>query len=433
MEEWIEANREPALEEWLIKIGGSQRSTQRYYKIYFRLFCERWEKTPQQIYEMLEAQENGTKLSDKGRLKNRILATMKELETGTLPRRLYDTGLIKPGRKTPATCRQVQKAISSFSRTWGVKIYIDPGERPKGKPLGQRGMSTEHVAKTLEEAGDENRLRNRALVHLLKDSGLRASDLPQLNLSHYHEAEKRSGDGETYLVFDPERTQKCGVWAHIHIGPEAVEALNAYIERERGDPSLGGGALFLMRKPKHEGGQGLKPDRRISAANISKTIRRMMERALGKDVKRRSGHSLRKYHRTKLQPFLPERWINYMQGKAHDPYTKAIEVQPGELFNLYVKAYAKLRVRPAEASRDEVERLRAEVERVRTSAGEEIMELRDQVAELREARDAWKEASGAHKRRADRMVDEIFSNPELMQYLKEKMAKAFEDAEVKQE
>ena len=82
-------------------------------------------------------------------------------------------------------------------------------------------------------APTETKLKTRAQLMFLKDSGLRVSDLVALNVGDYIEAETVGEDGGIFKVFWPKETEKTSDPAYIHIGPEAVEALESYLEERR--------------------------------------------------------------------------------------------------------------------------------------------------------------------------------------------------------
>jgi len=63
----------------------------------------------------------------------------------------------------------------------------------------------------------------------------------------------------------------------------------------------------------------------------------------------------------------------------------------------------------------------------------EIQKMKDELEEVKRVLTVQKEVTGFHYRRAELFLDEIFSNPELMKLLDEKMAKAFEDEEAEED
>jgi len=79
----------------------------------------------------------------------------------------------------------------------------------------------------------ENKLKARALIMFLKDSGVRVSDASTLNLKDYLEAKRIDQNGEKFAVFKPLETRKTKAPAHIHLGPESINAIDAYVEEPR--------------------------------------------------------------------------------------------------------------------------------------------------------------------------------------------------------
>ena len=54
-----------------------------------------------------------------------------------------------------------------------------------------------------------------------------------MNLSDYLEAKRVEQNGETFAVFKPLETEKTKAPSHIHLGPEAIKAIDAYLEEPR--------------------------------------------------------------------------------------------------------------------------------------------------------------------------------------------------------
>jgi len=382
LSEWLKENDSLALERWLRRLNGSAKATRRTYLRHFRLFCTRYGLTPEQLYQLrLKEVQSGDPLV-RGQVRDMVIGLLREMKEGRRDGWPEDAqALVRPGPKSPSTCHQVTKAVVSFFETFeSLELNIKAKDQPHGSHLGQRGISAEEIALALDSAGAENKLRNRAIVLFLKDSGLRRSDLPLLNVGDYKSATRRDVEGETFLVFkDPLRTQKEGIHACVHIGPEAVKAVDEYLKKERGDAGPED-PLFTMREPKRKGATGGKADLRINDNAVGTLVKRMMNTALGPDARRRSAHSLRKFHRTALTiGGLGKQLIDKLQGKAQDTYLRVEDYDLDALFSAYVKAYDKLRVFKSESAA--VKNLREELEAQR----KHIEDLKKGLEEARRA------------------------------------------------
>lgn len=408
---WLkELGSDPVLRRWLQRLNGSPKSTRRSYLRNLRLCCIRYGLTPHQLFEKRKNEvESGDPLI-MGEVRDMVIGLMQELtegRTGDWPEAAR--GLVKPGPKAPSTARQVSKALINFFKTFGerMEMKIKAKDKPTGTNLGQRGIPASDIRKSLDHAGEEFRLRNRAMVLFLKDSGLRRSDLPLLNVSYFRSPDRvRSVDGEAFMVFDPVRTQKEGIHAWIHVGPEAVRAVDEYLKKERGDAGPDD-PLFTMRPQKVKGDVGVKADLRITEDAVGATIKRMMKRGLGDEAKRKSAHSLRKFHRSVLSTAgVSKEIIDKFQGKAVGPYVVPEDIDPEEILETYIRAYDGLRVFPHGEvdyeAREEVERLRRKIQELESRRGA-APEIDERISEM------WK-------------VLVAISPPEVVEYWKQRLA-----------
>ena len=129
------------------------------------------------------------------------------------------------------------------------------------------------------------------LIFLLKDTGLRVSDVRNLNYGHV-------ADGlENNLDFIPLqiRTQKNGIIAKTFLGPESIQALKEYLdERRNGTRRLPpekvtkDSPLFRVNKPKVQ---------RISRSSLSSSLSFHCQRI---GVAKLSAHRFRKFLQTSI-------------------------------------------------------------------------------------------------------------------------------------
>jgi integrase len=222
---------------------------------------------------------------------------------------------------------------------------LDMGEvnAPRKIYNGQRKVASKQIKVMLQKAGTEFYERNRGIIMMAKDTGLRMSDLSMMDLEHYASSQLVETDVGPFRVFKPIRTKKTGDLAHIRIGPEAIEAIETWLKIRRHNP----GPMFTKR------GGG-----RLSRKGASALFLRKSHHL--EDGYKISGHSFRKFHKTSLEGAgMNENWIRRLQGKAHDVYSAPSEE---ELTEAYMSAYDRLRIlgEPAAYTAKELETLKSD-------------------------------------------------------------------------
>jgi len=332
------------LETWESELSLKAKSTQKKYREKFNLFLERWETTPGELYE---ARLGDIKSGDP--LKFRRIEKMVEIQMSEM---------VKAG-KSPSTAKQLKKAVNLFFEAINLPLKIRAKSTPNGDVVGQRMMRGDQQIELIENQNRLNRKRNTAILLVGKDSGLRVSDIQRLTLEAYEEAETILNEvGEPFKKFDPEITQKCKVVAHIHLGPESVKAIDEYLEERREKGLIADKpTLFINKSKKAFGGDSMG---NMIAHQCT---------LLGAKFKKLSAHSLRKFHRTKLQKArMPDSWIDLLQGKKADTYSRPSEggdpTETGDLTQAYIESYNELRIygvpEELQAKEEELESLRAE-------------------------------------------------------------------------
>lgn len=331
-----------AMTVWELELASKAPSTQREYKRYFNRFLQRWDADPEEL--------RYRRLKDLSSSDPRDRRYMERLVT------IYMAELKREGFAA-STCRMVNKAVSSFFEAQNLDLRVRAKDKPKGEAIGKRMITPEEM-RTLWDSPGTFRLRNRALLAFGKEGGLRVDDIAAHNVGHYTEAEtKHNLDEEPFKVFKPYETRKEGIIAYVHIGPEAVEAIDAYLEyrRGKGETLTPDAPLFAVGLS----GQGRAPVGRFSRGELSQFFWHWRDRCgLPKEV---SAHSLRKFHTTMLQKGgIPDTWICKLQGKstksAFGVYSRPEEL-PGELTRSYMAAYDQLRIF-GKAESEAVENLR---------------------------------------------------------------------------
>lgn len=316
-----------AIEVWDLDLMSCVKATRNNYRLYFRRFLERYGvEDGEDLYKMRLADLASGDTRDHRRVERMIKVYMAEmLEDG------YAAG----------TCRMVSKALTSFFESQDLPLKLKSKDKPKGYMNGSRVALDDQIREMWDVAPQSTRVKTRAQLMFLKDSGIRMSDLAALDIGDYLESQVVKVDDEVFRVFHVRGTEKTKAPAYIHIGPEAVMALDRYLE-ERGeeDPER---PLFVNRYRK-----------RFRAQTICVVFQRLGSK-VGKKI---SGHSLRKFHTTTLQGAqMNDAWIKKLQGKAvtgaMGPYSHPEET--GELTPAYLKAYSRLRVFGEEVTAQKME------------------------------------------------------------------------------
>lgn len=259
-----------------------------------------------------------------------------------------------------STASRTGKAVNHFMKTQGLAFSLNKNDWPRAESLGQKIVLKQQIRKMYEYASAMSRSRNRALMLLAKDTGLRISDIERMDVSDFIDArEVSSADGEPFKELKPLITRKTRTIAYPIIGPEAVEAVELYLKErgaKRGEP------LFID----HDG-------QRFQVTAMSEQFRRFADYL--EDGSRISAHSFRKYHQTQLEASgMNPNIIKKLQGRKIMDSTYAYskpEDQPGLILKQYIQHYDALRIREEPAIRtlrkeqqDQIAALEAKLEAV---------------------------------------------------------------------
>jgi integrase len=330
-----------AYQYWLGELEYLADTTRRNYVHYFELFINWLEVDAEELYQWQK------RLLDDGDPRSNRGVVLKFRE--------WSEVMINSRDWTGSTVLKASYGIRSFFTANSILFPLRKQDIPRFTEVGARVVLLDEVRVLVERIAGEHRVRNRALLMVLKETGLRRSDVSNLNVEDYLGAKVIKTDSGVFRVIDEYRTQKTGELAWVHIGPEACEAVDLYLgERKTG-------ALFLNRK-------GIRMYEGILTTTIIRCAHRHLERP-----EHISPHSFRKFHRTALEAKMPESYVKKLQGKATDPYIHP--EQTGELTEAYIKHYDAIRIfREAQELDDmkqqnvqlgsEVDDLRADVRRL---------------------------------------------------------------------
>jgi len=383
-----------AMEHFERHFNGKDSKTKAIYLRWFGRFMEHLDMSPEDFYRKAKMIKDGV-------LRGEIDERDENWITDQL--NTYIAHLRKPNNHVRAkpyadgTITHVLKAVNAFCKKNKLNVDTSDVAKLQVKTYGKHMALADQIKRMIAcSTGRMFELRNTAIVTMLKDSGVRVGDLTQLTVEMYHKALGNSPE-PGYAVFDPLRAQKTNAFMAIHVGQEAIKALDLYL----GDRKTG--PLFLKREPDGQGGYEVGKNG-LSSGGFS-----MMLSRLAKEWPEISGHSLRKYHETKCGAGgMPPQLIALLNGVStgRDSYVKNYE--DGSLTSFYVKVYDELRIFGEQVSAqkidDQAEKIReleAEVQQLRNGGNSEIEVLRGEVGELRE------------------MLKVVYSDPELVKRFKE--------------
>ncbi len=244
------------------------------------------------------------------------------------------------GYKT-ATQQVIFSAIRSFFEAHYFPLRLRKGDYPKGASNGVKRATKEAILAILNQ-NTRHQTTVTALVMTLKDSGLRVSDIKNLNCNIILEALKKNPN--TDLIQLNIITEKTKLLAKTFLGQEAIQAIKTYIElRQKGTtdikPEIVTNESPLFRTWQH------KEAKRLQRTSISNLIRNAFIRA---NEKRMSPHSLRKKLQTDLEKAnVNTNWIDQILGheliNSRDAYSLPTDE---ELKEAYLRAYQHIRVLP---------------------------------------------------------------------------------------
>ena len=215
------------------------------------------------------------------------------------------------------------------------------GDYPTGDSNGVKRATKEAILKALNNKHQRNKLTIKAVMLLIKDSGLRVSDVRRLN---YGDISKQLENGETIIQLNI-ITEKTNLLAKTFIGEEAIEALREYLEaRKQGSKDSRSVEPEIIKKDSPLFKVWTKGEiKRYSRHSLSSIMREAFVRV---KEDRMSAHSLRKKLQTDLEKAgINSNWIDQILGhqliNSRDAYSLPTDE---ELKEAYSKAYQYIKV-----------------------------------------------------------------------------------------
>ena len=243
------------------------------------------------------------------------------------------------------TLQVAHASVRSFYEMHFYPLRTRRRDYPKSTPNGARRATTPLIIKMLEKARPQNKSTFKALVMALKDTGLRVTDLMNLNCDIILENWNKT------LTMFTIRTEKTGYLAKTFFGSDAITALKQYINNRRNGSR--------KRKPENITNESplfvnWKNRKRMTRQNASMIIRNAFLRISEKKL---SPHSFRKKLQTDLEKAgMPTNWIDQVLGhqliNSRDAYSLPTDQ---ELLEAYQKAYPTIQLIPTITQQEQPE------------------------------------------------------------------------------
>lgn len=340
-----------AMMVWEEELSSKSEGTRQEYHRHLDRFLTEYGYTHEELYKVRKLDLESDDTRDHRNIERKVAALMgKMIEEG------YSSSY----------ARGISKAVGSFLMSQGLDLKVRSRDKPRAVYNGQNLALIEDIRIMWRDSSVRQRERNRAIIMTGKDSGLRVSDISNLDRQDYFEAREIKVNECRFKIFKPKTTIKTGDIAHIHLGPESIDAIDKYLEIREDNDS----ALFLDQTNK-----------RMTEGAMTALLLRLGDKTSRDKI---SAHSLRKFHRTKLEGAgMPEAWVKRLQGKSASVYS--LPQQSGDLTNRYVECYHALKI--FDEPERHIRELESEIAKLRGERNNEIEELRRMVHELQEERD----------------------------------------------
>jgi len=321
-------------EDWLSTLRTE--STKINYLRDFQRFLDYVNWTPRELYESALNAYNSNDQNMKKIIPEKVYNLMLK--------RLEEDGV------TEATANNIRKVISSYLSHFGIELNWNGYTLTYSHDI-KEAFGKEQIRALMENASG---MRNKAIIMMGKDSGLRSSDLCNIIISEIRpvlENEKLE-----FFMFDPlnfSNNNKNELKPEPCIGRESIKYIRLWMEeRERlGIPTNNNSHLFcaLEDKPERITKKGkkillVKKGDPINSSTISSMMRRIMKKSGFEKIKV-STQSFRKYYQTCLgYAGYPSNWICRLIG-SKGKNLNAAYLQPKEkLLKFYKKCYSYLAI-----------------------------------------------------------------------------------------
>jgi len=342
---------DPYFRDW---VEAQPKSNRRQRRWALRLFCEFVGKSPG---ELISERVRDLKSDDPYR---RVWA---ENALRRFMAKLRDEG------SGYCKMKNIYYSVRNFYDFWGVPLNLKRGDAPRGESGDVFPVTKDEIRRVLEVAD----AREAAIVLLMKDSGLAVKEVADLRLKHL------GSDGENLSLEDvpiPIVLSRSKTRSQImtFIGPEAVEALNAYWDlRRRGTSAAYKGFRYEGKRSERLTGESpvIASERGVGKPVSAMTLTHLLTRLFRKAGITRpvSSHSFRRFFKTMLEHpdvGIQPAWIKRMMGHRLTSLEKAYShPTPEDLREAYRRAIPFLSVKSRPADIQRVRQLEEELEKER--------------------------------------------------------------------
>ena len=358
-----------ANEEFEKGLSSLSEGSAKIYRQYFNEFLRWGGSTPAEFYQWVKGLEASVDPRDRRQL--------------TIAYNDFAKSKISEG-VSPNTVLSYRKAIHKFLETNELTLKIKKNGG-KTKYRGQKIILLDQARKLVDLASSN--LRLRALLMTLKDTGLGVSEVAMLTCEDFHGArEYKDEDGERFKAWShPLIRDKTGEGCHVHMGPEAVAAIEDYIGSRRIGP------IFITSKGQpHKDEAGnitsevgfTEKGSPMMSSGITTSIRHHCKVLRNKGY-RVSAHSFRKLFETSFDLEGSLNVAKKIMGKAIPATDEPYLQYEDELTKVYMHVYRKRLSLYKESTR--IKDLEEEIEELKAEKGTEVDDLRQKMDEMQKS------------------------------------------------
>jgi len=290
------------------------------YRTFVESFLDWMGSGYEEIFSKYLEAKRSTDPRDAAQITGKVMAFYRELRSRGL---------------SPGYSKNHVKAIISFYAENGVVLELTKAQRKEMPKHGVKEKDLFTKSEIQQLLGATTHPRNRALIHILKDSGMAVSDAADLNVGDVKRA-LDNGDKFTQLEY---RRKKTDVSGSPCLGPEALDSLRDWMRWRTNN-----GIRSAPDDPLFTGIRGEKTGERLAPNNLGDVVGYMIEKA-GLTDKQLSAHGLRIFNASMLESAGVNRNVVYrLQGRLIPDSGRVYS--KGEVLSSYMKAYEALAVGP---------------------------------------------------------------------------------------
>jgi len=355
------------LEEFEKSLSALTKGSAAIYRQYFNEFLEWGHSTPTEFYQWVKNLEEAQDPRERRQL--------------TTAYSDFSKAKVAKGAN-PNTVLNHRKAIHKFLEANELTLRIKKNGQ-KTRYRGQKIIKMDQVRKLVDLAATNHRLR--ALIMVLKDTGLGVSEVAKLTCEDFHNSrEYKDEDGRRFKAWaDPLRREKTGESCHVHMGPDAVAAIEDYIGLRRTGP------IFITSKGQpHKDDEGIithmagftEKGAPMNASAITTSMRHHcgVLRSQGYKI---SAHSFRKLFETSFDLEGSLNVAKKVMGKAIPPSDEPYLQYEDKLTHVYMEVYGKRLSLNMESL--QMSRLRKELEETKKGQSNEMRQIQKELEENR--------------------------------------------------